>query len=228
MAALRLFARFLDWAGVGWPEGLEWPDRPGEPARVDLALPEEDYERLLRAIPTFPVAHHRPFLQALIPFLGETGLDYRETIGLWRQDYRGESLLVRGRRAREVPLSPEAREAREAWLPLRDYLASLRPIPYPHLFLSTSEGPVEPGGPRPQARGAGAWEGIKQIGINPSSPGTRGWIASRTGPSPSATGRCGGSSGGATPRRRWPTSWASRGWPRGGSEGCKLDSTPLP
>ena len=67
MAALRLFARFLDWAGVGWPEGREWPDRPGEPARVDLALPEEDYERLLRAIPTFP-------------FLGETGLDYRETV----------------------------------------------------------------------------------------------------------------------------------------------------
>ena len=155
MAALRLFARFLDWAGVGWPEGLEWPDRPGEPARVDLALPEADYERLLRAIPTFPVAHHRPFLQALVPFLGETGLDYRETIGLWRQDYRGESLLVRGRRAREVPLSPEAREALEEWLPLRDYLASLHPIPYPHLFLSTSEGPVEPGGPRPQARGAG-------------------------------------------------------------------------
>ena len=138
MAALRLFARFLDWVGVGWPEGLEWPDRPGEPARVDLALPEEDHERLLRAIPTFPVAHHRPFLQALIPFLGETGLDYRETIGLWRQDYRGESLLVRGRRAWEVPLSPEAREA---WLPLRDYLASLHPIPYPHLFLRTSEGP---------------------------------------------------------------------------------------
>jgi len=130
-----LFARFLDWAGVGWPEGLEWPDRPGEPARVDLALPEEDYERLLRAIPTFPMAHHRPFLQALIPFLGETGLDYR-----------GESLLVRGRRTRE---------ALEAWLPLRDYLASLHPIPYPHLFLRTSEGPVEPGGPRPQARGAG-------------------------------------------------------------------------
>ena len=48
---------------------------------------------------------------------------------------------MRGRRAREVPLSPEAREAREAWLPLRDYLASLRPIPYPHLFLRTSEGP---------------------------------------------------------------------------------------
>ena len=80
VAALRLFARFLDWAGVGWPQGLEWPDRPGEPARVDLALPEADYERLLRAIPTFPVAHHRPFLQALIPFLGETGLDYRETV----------------------------------------------------------------------------------------------------------------------------------------------------
>jgi integrase/recombinase XerD len=141
VAALRLFARFLDWAGVGWPEGLEWPDRPGEPARVDLALPEADYGRLLRAVPTFPVAHHRPFLQALIPFLGETGLDYRETVGLWRQDYRGESLLVRGRRAREVPLSPEAREALEAWLPLRDYLASLHPIPYPHLFLRTSEGP---------------------------------------------------------------------------------------
>jgi integrase/recombinase XerD len=48
---------------------------------------------------------------------------------------------VRGRRAREVPLSPEAREALEAWLPLRDYLASLHPIPYPHLFLRTSEGP---------------------------------------------------------------------------------------
>jgi integrase/recombinase XerD len=141
VAALRLFARFLDWAGVGWPQGLEWPDRPGEPARVDLALPEADYQRLLRTIPTFPVAHHRPFLQALIPFLGETGLDYRETIALWRQDYRGESLLVRGRRAREVPLSPEAREALEAWLPLRDYLASLHPIPYPHLFLRTSEGP---------------------------------------------------------------------------------------
>jgi integrase len=141
VAALRLFARFLDWAGVGWPEGLEWPDRPGEPARVDLALPEADYERLLQAIPTFPVAHHRPFLQALIPFLGETGLDYRETIALWRQDYRGERLLVRGRRAREVPLAPEAREALEAWLPLRDYLASLHPIPYPHLFLRTSEGP---------------------------------------------------------------------------------------
>lgn len=139
LASLRLFARFLDWAGVGWPTHVEWPQNVLNPVRHDLALPEEAYRRLLESIPTFPVAHQRPLLAVVVPLMGEVGLGYRELCALWRQDYLGDRLLVRGK-VREVPLSPEAQKAVEEWLPLRDYLAGLHPIPYPHLLLRTARG----------------------------------------------------------------------------------------
>lgn len=139
LASLRLFARFLDWAGVGWPAHVEWPQNVLNPVRHDLALPEADYQRLLASIPTYPIPQHRPLLQVVVPLMGETGLSYRELCALWLQDYRKDHLLVRGK-VREIPLFPEAQRAIEEWLPLREYLAGLHPIPYPHLLLRTARG----------------------------------------------------------------------------------------
>jgi integrase len=59
----------------------------------------------------------------------------KEAVELWKEDVREKSLLVRGTRLREVPLSPFAQEVLWDWLPQRDFLASHQPLPYPHLLL---------------------------------------------------------------------------------------------
>jgi len=64
----------------------------------------------------------------------------KEAVELWKGDLREKSLLVRGARLREVPLSPFAQEVLWDWLPQRNFLASHQPLPYPHLLLKPAPG----------------------------------------------------------------------------------------
>jgi integrase/recombinase XerD len=64
----------------------------------------------------------------------------KEAVELWKEDVREKSLLVRGTRLREVPLSPFAQEVLWDWLPQRNFLASHQPLPYPHLLLKPAPG----------------------------------------------------------------------------------------
>ncbi|MCS6868080.1 site-specific integrase [Thermus sp.] len=135
-SALRHLWPFLEWAGHPMPPHVEYPPRLFAYFASRRPLPEEEWERLLRLAGEYTPARWRPLLRVLLVLVGEVGLNLGEAVGLWREDFRGEKLLVRGQRLREVPLSPLAREVLEEWLPLRDYLAGHQPLPYPHLLLS--------------------------------------------------------------------------------------------
>ncbi len=136
--ALRYLWPFLEWAGHPMPPHVEYPSRAQNYVEGRPALPEEDWERLWRRAGEFTPAYWQPLLKVLLVLLGEVGLTVKEAVALWRDDLRASHLLVRGARLREVPLSPLARQTLEEWLPLRDYLASHQPLPYPHLLLNPS------------------------------------------------------------------------------------------
>ncbi|MEZ0348511.1 MAG: recombinase XerD [Thermus sp.] len=134
--ALGHFLRFLEWAGHPMPSHVEYPPRFTPYAQSRKPLPEEEWEAFLRKVEEYTPAHWRPLIRVLLVLAGEVGLTAKEAVGLWRDDLKGDRLLVRGERLREVPLTPLAQEVLEEWLPLRDYLASHQPLPYPHLLLS--------------------------------------------------------------------------------------------
>lgn len=134
--ALGYLWPFLEWAGHPMPPHVEFPPRffPLFTGRVPLS--EEVWEALWRGTEGFAPAYWRPLLRVLLVLVGEVGLSLKEALDLWREDLKGERLLVRGRRLREIPLSPLAQETLREWLPLRDYLAGHQPIPYPQLLLN--------------------------------------------------------------------------------------------
>ncbi|MDW8358798.1 recombinase XerD [Thermus sp.] len=134
--ALGHFLRFLEWAGHPMPPHVEYPPRFAPYAQARRPLTEGEWERLLRLAGEYTPAPWRPLLRVLLVLVGEVGLTAKEAVGLWREDFQGDRLLVRGQRLREIPLFPLAREVLEEWLPLRDYLATHQPLPYPHLLLS--------------------------------------------------------------------------------------------
>ncbi|WP_114313623.1 site-specific integrase [Thermus caldifontis] len=134
--ALGYLWPFLEWAGHPMPPHVEYPPRRFALLSGRVPLPEEAWERLWRKAEEFNPAHWRPLLRVLLVLLGEVGLSLREASDLWRDDLKGERLVVRGRSLREVPLSPLAQATLRDWLPLRDYLAGHQPIPYPHLLLN--------------------------------------------------------------------------------------------
>lgn len=138
--AFRHLFGFLEWAGHPMPPHVEFPERDFAHERMLSPMSEEEWESLWAAASTFSPAHWRPLIQVLLVLTGELGLSLKEAIPLWRDDLREEVLLVRGRKLREVPLTPKAREVLTAWLPTRDYLASHQPIPHPHLLVSPSPG----------------------------------------------------------------------------------------
>ncbi|BDG17721.1 recombinase XerD (plasmid) [Thermus brockianus] len=134
--ALGHLFRFLEWAGHPMPPHVEYPPRFTPYVQSRRPLTEAEWARLWALAEAYTPAYWRPLLQVLLVLVGEVGLTAKEVVGLWRADLQGERLLVRGERLREVPLSPLARQVLEAWLPLRDYLASHQPLPYPQLLLS--------------------------------------------------------------------------------------------
>jgi integrase len=136
--ALRHLWPFLDWAGHPLPPHVEYPPRLGPLVHEPSPLSEEEWQALWRRVEEYTPAHWRPLLKVLLVLLGEVGLTLKEAVGLWRNDLQGKTLLVRGERLREVPLTPLAQEVLEGWLPLRDYLASHQPLPYPNLLLNPS------------------------------------------------------------------------------------------
>nr|WP_243095663.1 recombinase XerD [Thermus thalpophilus] len=134
--AIGHFLRFLEWAGHPMPPHVEYPPRFTPYALSRRPLTEEEWGALWARVEEYTPAYWRPLLKVLLVLAGEVGLNAKEMVGLWRADLQGERLLVRGERLREVPLSPLAREVLQDWLPLRDYLASHQPLPYPNLLLS--------------------------------------------------------------------------------------------
>lgn len=137
--ALGHFVRFLEWAGVGWPAHVEIPPRGFGETITRRPMPEEEWQALLRKAEEYTPAYWRPVLKVLLVLVGEVGLEVKEVLALWLEDFRKETLLVRGEKLREVPLSPLARKTLEEWMPLRGYLASHRSLPYPQLLLSASK-----------------------------------------------------------------------------------------
>ena len=138
--ALGYLWPFLEWAGHPMPPHVEYPPKGFGLLQGRAPISEEVWERVWEATETFTPAYWRPVLRVVLVLLGEVGLNLREALDLWREDLKGDRLLVRGRRLREIPLFPLAQETLREWLPLRDYLAGHQPIPYPHLLLSPAPG----------------------------------------------------------------------------------------
>jgi integrase len=137
--ALVYFVRFLEWAGIEWPRHVEVPPRGFGEKITRRPMPEEEWQELLRKAEEYTPAYWRPVLKVLLVLVGEVGLEVKEALALWSEDFREDTLLVRGERLREVPLSPLARKTLEEWMPLRAYLATHQPLPYPQLLLSASK-----------------------------------------------------------------------------------------
>lgn len=134
--ALGYLWPFLEWAGHPMPPHVEYPPRHFPLLAGRVPVPEEDWARLWQKAEEFNPAYWRPLLKVVLVLLGEVGLHLKEALNLWREDVKEEVLLVRGRRLREVPLSPLAQATLREWLPIRDFLASHQPIPYPELILN--------------------------------------------------------------------------------------------
>ncbi len=140
-ASLRHLFPFLDWAGHPMPPHVAFPLKQELPAVApSRAMPEARYQELLAKAEAYPLAYWRPLLKVLLVLLGEVGLTVKEVADLWKEDVREKSLLVRGTKLREVPLSPFAREVLSDWLPQREFLAGHQPLPYPHLLLKPAPG----------------------------------------------------------------------------------------
>lgn len=137
--AIRHFVDFLTWAGLGWPEHVELPPRP-LPFGEQKALSEDEYRRLLKAVEDDPLARHRDLMRAIVTLVGERGFRLGELIDARLEDYdaRKGVLHVRYPLPREVPLTPEARDALEQWLLVREAIAGRLPHPPVRLFLRTS------------------------------------------------------------------------------------------
>ncbi len=129
---------FLDWAGHPMPGHVEYPPRLAPVFHEPSPLSEEEWQALWKRAEEYTPAYWRPLLKVLLVLLGEVGLTLKEAVGLWKEDFQGQQLLVRGQRLREVPLTPLAKGVLEGWMPLREYLASHQPLPYPNLLLNPS------------------------------------------------------------------------------------------
>lgn len=134
-AGLGHFARFLEWGGAGWPPHLRFPDIPPHAPRRD-GLGGEEFAWLLGAARAHPAAEWRAFLEAALWLLAE-GVRVGEVHALRLDDLSPDRrrLRVRGRRPRELELSPEARAALARWLEEREALQGLHPLPFPQLLL---------------------------------------------------------------------------------------------
>lgn len=134
-AGLGHFARFLEWGGVAWPPHLRFPDIPPHSPQRD-SLSEEEFARVLESARTHPAAEWRAFLGAALWLLAE-GVRVGEVHALRLDDLSPDQrrLRVRGRRPRELELSPETRAALGKWLEEREALQGLHPLPFPQLFL---------------------------------------------------------------------------------------------
>lgn len=134
-AGLGHLARFLKWGGVGWPSHLRFPDIPPHTPQRN-SLREEEWGRLLESARAHPAAEWRAFLEAALWLLAE-GVRVGEipTLRLGDLSEGCRRLRIRGRRPRELELSPETRAALARWLEDREALQGLHPLPFPQLFL---------------------------------------------------------------------------------------------
>ncbi|PZA07731.1 MULTISPECIES: site-specific integrase [unclassified Meiothermus] len=130
---LKRTLEVLQWAGVEVPR-LEMPPKPRY-ALVRPYLSEEEFARLLEAARRHPEGRLRRLGVALLYLLGESGAWPKEVFALRTEDFNGQTLRIRGRRARTLPLSREAARAIRDYLEERESVASLAPIPPPYLFL---------------------------------------------------------------------------------------------
>lgn len=132
---LRRFFEVLQWAGVKVPP-LEMPRKPHY-ALIRPHFSDKEFARLLEGARHHPEGRLRRLGVALLYLLGESGVWMGELYALRLEDFdpQARTLRVRGRRAREIPLSKEAAEAIRAYLEDREAVVSLSPIPPPYLFV---------------------------------------------------------------------------------------------
>lgn len=130
---LRRLMEILEWAGLE-PRLLEFPPRP-QYAHIRPYLSEEEFARLLRGAREHPDGRLRSLGVLVLYLIGEVGLWPKELLALRLEDYRGSLLRVRGSKAREVPLTPAAREALEGYLSDREAVAGQAPLPSPYLLI---------------------------------------------------------------------------------------------
>jgi integrase len=130
---LRRTLEVLQWAGVELPR-LELPPKPRY-ALVRPYLSEKEFKRLLEAAHRHPEGRLRRLGVALLYLLGESGVWPKEIFALRLEDFTGQALRIRGRRARTLPLSKEATGAIRDYLEDRESVASLSPLPSVYLFL---------------------------------------------------------------------------------------------
>lgn len=132
---LRRFLEVLQWAGVEIPP-LAMPPKPHY-ALIRPHFSDKEFARLLEGARHHPEGRLRRLGVALLYLLGETGVWMGELYALRLEDFdpRARTLRVRGRKAREIPLSKEAAEAIRAYLEDREAVVSLSPIPPPYLFV---------------------------------------------------------------------------------------------
>ena len=125
LAAIRALFRFAYSEGWRTDDPAIRIGGPGRDKRLPKTLSEEDVSRLLAAAESHgaePATRTRN--ACLMHVLYATGLRVTELVSLPVGAVRGDPrwLLVRGKGGKErmVPLTPEARGAIAAWLPLRD------------------------------------------------------------------------------------------------------------
>lgn len=133
--SLRRVLSVVQWAGLEVPL-LDFPPRPTY-LSLRPHLCEEEFARLLRAAQHHPTGALRRLGVALLYLLGEAGIGGPEISALRLGDFdpKGRLLRVRGAKAREVPLSPEASAALEAYLEDREVVLGGQPLGSPYLFV---------------------------------------------------------------------------------------------
>ncbi|HWP83566.1 MAG TPA: tyrosine recombinase XerC [Terriglobia bacterium] len=166
LAALRSFYRFACREGLATGNPAKLVSTPRQPQRLPQVMSPEEMNRLLDTVASRPPADspRQAALAArdrlLLELLYGSGLRASEVVGLNLSDLRlpEQVLLARGkgRKEREVPFGDRAREALEAWLPLRSALRAGKRPESEAVFLNAS-------GTRLTARSAGRI--VKQYGI---------------------------------------------------------------
>lgn len=122
LSALRQFHRFLYGEGIRRDDPTAALDSPRQGRPLPKYLSEEVVERLLAAVRSRP-GPEGVRLATLLELLYATGLRVSELVGLplaaIARDRRLLTVRGKGNKERLVPLSEPAREALQAWLPIR-------------------------------------------------------------------------------------------------------------
>ena len=129
LSALRQFHRFLYLEGIRSDDPTQTLEGPRQHRPLPKLLDQAEIEALIEAARARPDAEGLR-LTALLELLYATGLRVSELVGLplsaLAPDRRLLMVLGKGGKERMVPIGRAAREALEAWLPLRMSLVGRR------------------------------------------------------------------------------------------------------